>query len=156
MMVSGYARSDEDQKVSRPRFDSGQVHMPFKDLNQKREYQKRWIAERRKEWFAEHSVCEHCGSTEELEVDHIDSSQKIDHKVWSWSRKRRDAELAKCQVLCRTCHLAKSREYGEQPQAVTHGVCRMYEKYGCRCAPCTKAHTDYQRSWRDSKKVNAR
>ncbi len=49
-----------------------------------------------------------CGSWDELEVDHVDPALKISHSIWSWSLERRLAELAKCVVRCRACHLKKS------------------------------------------------
>jgi hypothetical protein len=75
-------------------------------------YQREWRARRRAEWFAD-KKCENCGSTDDLELDHRDRNQKLSHKVWSWSKERRDAELAKCQVLCHPCHLAKSQTSGD-------------------------------------------
>lgn len=73
-----------------------------------REYQRNWIRKRREEWIAANGPCIDCGSDERLEVDHRDYSQKINHKVWSWSQSRRDAELAKCDVRCNSCHQAKT------------------------------------------------
>ena len=73
--------------------------MPYKDPEKQREYQRQWMADRRAEWFSGKS-CVDCGSTEALELDHVDPSIKIDHKVWSWSLERREAELAKCEARC--------------------------------------------------------
>ena len=49
-----------------------------------------------------------CWDLDQLEVDHIDPNTKVSHRVWSWSKERRENELAKCQVLCRACHLTKT------------------------------------------------
>lgn len=87
--------------------------MPYKDRAQQIAYQLAWRNERRDKWFAENGPCAHCGSWLHLQLDHRDPSQKIHHQVWGWSEARRSTELAKCQVLCETCHKAKSR--GEQP-----------------------------------------
>ena len=73
-----------------------------------RDYQRAWIANRRKAWLAGKS-CEHCGSPERLEIHHLDPSQKITHAVWSWAKPRREAELAKCAVLCHGCHVEETR-----------------------------------------------
>lgn len=43
-----------------------------------------------------------------MEVDHIDPDSKVSHTVWSWTPKRRELELSKCQVLCRKCHRRKT------------------------------------------------
>ena len=105
-----------------------------------RQYNRRWMAKRRAEWF-DGKACVECGSTEEREVDHIDPSQKIDHKVWSWSKERRDAELAKCQVLCRRCHTAKSIRENHRPRV--HGTVAMYKRGNCRCELCREAKRRY-------------
>lgn len=76
----------------------------------KREYQREWLANRRANFFAD-KACVRCGSAEQLELDHIDPEQKVSHRIWSWSQERRDAEIAKCQVLCAECHKAKSAAY---------------------------------------------
>ena len=128
--------------------------MGFKDPLEQRKYQREWRAARRSQWFEENGPCKRCGSTIDLELDHIESTTKVSHKIWSWAAPRQLAELAKCQVLCRHCHLAKSREMGEQPAAVTHGNARMYEQLGCRCDLCRKAHTDTQRVWKNSKRTS--
>jgi hypothetical protein len=82
--------------------------MPYKDKEAQREYQRAWMRKRREEFF-NNKVCVNCESSENLELDHIDPDIKIDHKIWSWSKARREEELTKCQVLCYICHLDKSR-----------------------------------------------
>src|SRR5690348_7168168 len=77
-----------------------------------RNYRREWFKRRRDEWFAG-KCCVICGSTDRLEADHIDPSTKDPQlkkgtSLWSWSDKRREAELAKCQVLCHEHHLAKT------------------------------------------------
>lgn len=69
---------------------------------------------RRAAFFAD-KVCVKCGATEQLELDHIDRRQKKHHAIWSWSEKRREAEIAKCQVLCRECHIDKTYEARDYP-----------------------------------------
>lgn len=73
---------------------------------------------RRDSWIAENGPCQHCGSTENLEVDHIDPSTKDPRlrgwsggtgNYWRWKKKDREAELAKCQVLCYSCHKKKTK-----------------------------------------------
>jgi hypothetical protein len=94
------------------------------------------VQQRRTQWLKEHGPCVQCGSTKRLEVDHIDPKEKVDHKVWSWSKERREAELAKCQVLCGTCHDKKTLE---QRPKTEHGRLWMYQKYRCRCELCRAA-----------------
>lgn len=82
-------------------------------INDKRkEYIRKWQREclkrRRQAWLRENGPCVKCGSTERLEVDHINPAEKKTHAVWSWKQERRMAELKKCQVLCYKCHKKKS------------------------------------------------
>jgi hypothetical protein len=99
--------------------------MPYSDPAAQREYQRQWCANRRAEWMAGKS-CADCGSTTDLEVDHVDPSQKVSHRVWSWSRARRDAELAKCVVRCQPCHQRKTTRGQENgPRKVTAADVRL-------------------------------
>lgn len=94
------------------------------------------MAARRAAWIADNGPCRQCGSSDRLEVDHIDPEQKK-HKIsalWSWSAARRAAELAKCQVLCFRCHKDKSAAFLEAK--IVHGSERMYRIKHCRCEPC--------------------
>lgn len=76
------------------------------------------IAERRALWFLENGPCRLCGSWDNLQVDHIDPTWKVSHRIWSWRADRRSAELAKCQVLCVKCHKAKTTAEGWNKAAV--------------------------------------
>lgn len=100
-------------------------------------------------WISKNGPCRSCGSTVDLEVDHIDPKQKITHNVWSWSESRRLNELAKCQVLCSSCHKIKSREYRliGVPEHGIHG----YNKRGCRCSICRSSIAEHHRNKRISK-----
>lgn len=72
-----------------------------------RKYQKEWAKKRRLEFFINKS-CTICGSVKNLELDHIDYKTKTSHRIWSLTKSKRDAELAKCQVLCKMCHRNKT------------------------------------------------
>jgi 5-methylcytosine-specific restriction endonuclease McrA len=88
---------------------------PIKARDYKRQYQRIWKQKRRDAWLQENGPCqnEKCGSWEDLEVDHIDPRDKVDHRVWSWAKERREAELGKCRVLCKKCHKEKTRKNKE-------------------------------------------
>lgn len=104
-----------------------------------REYKRRWVATRRAEWMADKS-CVQCGTKQSLEVDHIDPGQKVSHRIWSWAISRRDAELAKCQILCTEHHKAKTRAQRPIPE---HGTISRYgSTHKCRCDACRKANAD--------------
>lgn len=114
-----------------------------------KEYRRKWMAERRRAWFAD-KLCEKCGSNNKLQIHHIDPSTKVDHKIWSWSKKRRDVELAKCQVLCYYCHLEETNEYHKQGENHReHGTFNMYSKIGCRCTECRRANADHRNKYRN-------
>jgi 5-methylcytosine-specific restriction endonuclease McrA len=94
-----------------------------------RDYQRTWIARRRAEWFAD-KQCVRCGSVEKLRLDHIDAKTKVrrmDHAIWSWSLERREAEIAKCQVLCEECHKLKTAENNEYPRGERIGRSKLTE-----------------------------
>lgn len=119
--------------------------MAYKDPAKKAAWQKRWQTERRAKFF-DGKTCVECGSDEQLELDHIDPSQKVTHRIWSSSDAKREAEIAKCQVLCSECHKGKSRE--QLPitrgfRAYRHGTASMYKHHRCRCGLC--------RLWRRNK-----
>ena len=112
--------------------------VPFKDADRNREYQRLRVARRRAEFLIGKS-CVGCGSAESLEFDHIDPSTKLSHRIWSWSADRIVAELAKCQVLCHSCHLAKSLAQMAETTGVIpyrHGSSSMYNLRGCRWGLC--------------------
>lgn len=131
-------------------FDSRAWDVGYKDKDKQREYQRKWMAARRFEFFKD-KCCVVCGSTDSLELDHIDPREKVHHRIWSWSAERRDAEIAKCQVLCRQCHIAKSIEqlpitHGYVPYQ--HGSKSMYDRHNCRCAACRAGNARRMREWR--------
>jgi hypothetical protein len=86
--------------------------MPCATPEQQKEYQRLWYQrvakKRRQQWFEDNGPCRQCGSTNDLQLDHVDVFTKVSHSVWSWSKQRRDEELKKCQVLCKDCHDKKS------------------------------------------------
>lgn len=122
----------------------------YVNREQQREYQRRWVAKRRADYL-DGKVCNKCSDAEgPFEVDHIDPSQKVTNSVWSWTQERREAELAKCQVLCRPCHVKKTaeqRNFGKSPC----GTLTSYTSYKCRCAECRANWARYERERRAGK-----
>ena len=110
--------------------------MPYKDKDQQRAFNREWLRKRREAFFADKS-CVKCGSRKEMQLDHKDPDQKVSHRIWSWSKERRDAEIAKCQVLCYECHLDKTIKENSRP--ITHGN-SGYDRF-CRCERCKTAHS---------------
>ena len=113
--------------------------------DKKRQYQRDWMARRRGEWFAGKS-CDHCGSQENLELNHLDRATKITHRVWSWSRERRESELAKCQPLCKSCHKKVTQEQLTKP--IAHGTKSGYNK-GCKDECCMEGMRQWFRDYRN-------
>lgn len=78
-----------------------------------REYQKKRYHRRRAEAYEIlGNKCAQCGSVDSLEIDHKrwqDKEIKL-NKLWSISKSRFFAELEKCQLLCNSCHIEKSRK----------------------------------------------
>lgn len=120
--------------------------MGYKDKDKQRAYVREWVKQRRKKWLAENGPCVDCGSSENLEVDHVDPLSKISHNVWSWREDRRLNELAKCQVRCAKCHMIKTvREFKERFTKDRHGTRRQYLAKGCRCDLCRTEYSRYRK-----------
>lgn len=78
-----------------------------------RKYQRRRYEERMysaKEKFG--GQCKECGSTENLQFDHIDPELKFMSVslMTRLTQAKFDAELEKCQLLCFDCHMKKTVE----------------------------------------------
>ncbi len=121
----------------------------MEDLNRKRKRQREWVAKRRKNWFAANGPCRGCGSSENLEMHHIDRTEKEEHRIFSWSKARREVELVKCVVLfCAQCKClndspnSMSRAaWGIQVALYDRcGICAKLADHSC-CAP-EKDHVD--------------
>jgi hypothetical protein len=93
--------------------------------------------------------CVRCGSTDELEFDHIDPATKAFAVGSDMSRawERLVEEALKCQLLCRPCHVTKGREDRPEPR---HSYYR-YWYYGCRCPICTEANAEKGRGQREKR-----
>lgn len=111
--------------------------------DQKREYDRMRAASARAEWVASKGgACFRCGSTDRIEIDHIDPSTKEYKIATIWSRKKeiREYELAKCQLLCYNCH--KEKTIAETIKEMQHGTLSMYQSRKCRCDECRAANAE--------------
>jgi hypothetical protein len=109
-----------------------------------REYQKKRYARRMTEAREALGGRCSCGSTDRLQLDHVDPAMKTmtiadmtrlgDERFW--------AEVRKCQLLCFDCHVAKSKldlsVMAKARQPGHHGISH-YNKHGCRCPICSAA-----------------
>lgn len=86
--------------------------------------------------------CVNCGCVHNLEFDHVlseDKSFEITANL-ELGMERLLNELQKCQLLCHSCHLEKTRsDYG----VYMHGTASMYNNHKCRCDLCKTAWTKY-------------
>lgn len=91
------------------------------DQDRKREYQRQWVANRRQEYIDKRGgSCERCSCTIDLEFHHLDPTIKVTHRIFSYSRKRIEKELANCILLCRTpCHRIEQRKVGSDANIIT-------------------------------------
>lgn len=91
--------------------------------------------------------CAQCGSSERLELDHIDRAEKTFDFAKIWSRRLAifDAELKKAQLLCWRCHRAKSAS----ERGVPHGG-GLSGKNNCPCALCKAKKAEYNAKYRHS------
>ena len=122
--------------------------MPFKDPQAQRAYQREWRQRRRDEFMAD-KTCDRCGSTMGLQLHHRDPMQKIGHNVWSWSAERRAVELAKCEILCDSCHRDHHGETRRRQAELRnpHGTNAAYHR-GCACPECCAGHAAAYLEWR--------
>ena len=91
------------------------------------------VLRRRTRWLESHGPCQRCGSWHNLQVHHRDQTQKVSHRIWTWSPARRATELAKCEPMCRGCHIAIHALLNRKP----HGMSGY--RRGCRCDVCRAA-----------------
>ncbi len=82
--------------------------MPYKDKVVENAWKLAKYYRVRAEFFLD-KVCVYCGSSSNLELDHIKPEDKLSHRIWGWAKERREAEQAKCQVLCIQCHKVKTK-----------------------------------------------
>jgi len=117
--------------------------MPMPTVEEQREFQRKWISERRQKYIDEMGPCFFCGTTEDIQIHHIDPEEKETHRIWSWSDTRIRTELKKCVPLCRSCHNKLHGIYRRRP--LVHGTAHAYRNYFCRCDQCRKAVNLYKK-----------
>lgn len=115
---------------------------------QRRKSKMQFYGHRRKKIFEYlGGKCVVCGSTENLQVDHVDHNNKtfpiLQNYSIAWDFLVE--EMKKCQVLCKKHHLEKSIQEGSLAKGWTnqpqwkHGTLKMYQKKKCRCELCLEA-----------------
>jgi 5-methylcytosine-specific restriction endonuclease McrA len=105
-------------------------------------YKREWLARRRQVFILSRgAICAKCLAINvPFDIDHIDRTLK-QHKIssiWSLRAEVREAELAKCQLLCKPCHKLKTS--AELRKDLRHGMLGMYKTRRCRCEDCRNAN----------------
>lgn len=85
--------------------------MPYKDHSKQKEFQRKWVAKRRADHF-KGKHCAKCGkpvNSKTADLDHkTPKKNRTGHKIWSREKKDRSKEIAKTQILCKSCHKKKT------------------------------------------------
>lgn len=93
--------------------------------------------------------CIKCGSSDNLQFDHIERNAKSFEIAKLSSKNEKDfwLEIEKCQLLCNTCHQEKTLiDLGRKSAKNTHGTLSSY-RY-CKCTLCKKAKADWQKNYK--------
>lgn len=103
--------------------------------------------------------CVVCGTTEDLQIDHIDWVYKSFAVGALWPKKNLPAvykELKKCQLLCELHHIQKTKsdkiEYIAIQPGFVHGTVYAWMKKKCRCSICMPVW----RAWHDERNAKRR
>lgn len=115
-------------------------------------YHRRYYHEVRRQKIFDYlgGACIVCGSREDLEVDHIDPSEKsfeISRNL-TFNAKLR-AELDKCQLLCSDHHIAKTTA---DRAPFTHGTIYGFMKQKCKCHLCDTKRQDWHAARNESRR----
>ena len=89
--------------------------MPYADREKQRDYQRSWMVERKRRALNYLvNQCVYCGTTKNLEIDHVEPTSKTCPIAGLLSHKWETvvAELDKCQVVCHDCHVRKTKTDG--------------------------------------------
>lgn len=95
--------------------------------------------------------CVECGSTSNLEIDHVDPALKTLNfsANLSISNAAVQQELQNAQLLCETCHLKKTIR---EKKPFAHGTLYGWMKAKCKCSVCEQT----RRAWNDARNAKRR
>jgi len=123
----------------------------------KKEYFKKYYNNRRTKYINMlGGKCIECAGIDNLEFDHINPSTKVASigDLLKHSEKRLLDELSKCQLLCKACHLNKSKKEGvftlepKNKGKWKHGTTTSYMYKKCRCQECKSFYSVYKKQRR--------
>lgn len=133
-----------------PRFDFECLPLYDVGMSYETEKNKEYLVERyskQREEFVNYlgGRCSRCGTTENLEIDHIFWQDKSFAVSALWGSKKLEkvyAELDKCQLLCQEHHKLKTKQdKAEQSyyKPINHGTMYAWMKLKCGCEVCLLA-----------------
>jgi len=112
-----YKDKEEQRKYQRERYKKDSSIGKKAQLRRPKGYSNEYYQRKRTKLIEQFGgQCVKCGTTENLEFDHIDrntKSHKISHLLASSSFQSAVEEAQKCQLLCNSCHIEKTNEFGD-------------------------------------------
>lgn len=133
-------------------FDSIRLACYTGNMNEKfgKEYHREYYRKRREAIFDYlGGRCAECGTADNLEVDHIDKTQKQFNISSKLSVKNNKEELDRCQLLCKTHHREKT---AIENSGFTHGTVYGWMKAKCACSDCLT----HKRLWQNNRNEKRR
>ncbi len=119
-----------------------EYRLPFSgDKEKLKVFQRNWISDRKEKYISDLGPCIFCGTLKNIEIHHIDPTQKESHRIWSWREDRLKAELKQCIPMCHDCHKKFHDLMKRKP--LVHGTVNGFWM-GCRCKECTEARAVYR------------
>jgi hypothetical protein len=96
--------------------------------------------------------CVRCGSTDNLEFDHIDETTKFANMsdIFRMRQELIDAKLDKCQLLCHNCHMQKTYEERHARRPFSEKdiiIMRTYKAIGYSIGQITEMFADSGKSY---------
>jgi hypothetical protein len=104
--------------------------------------------------------CARCGTTERIEIDHINPKDKsfgIGAYWGKYSLPEALEELKKCQALCHNCHKSKSDEesrvrmLSKYSDGFRHGTFYAWLTKKCQCVICCTARNEFNSNRRKTR-----
>lgn len=123
-----------------------------------RDYQKRRYHKRRSEALQRlGNKCAVCGSQEEMEIDHIDFTNKSFSvsRLWGVTESKFWDEIKKCQILCKFHHQEKTIGEIAIRRPLTHGKYWAAYKHRCKCDLCEQYKKDANLKRRQARVSNS-
>lgn len=99
--------------------------------------------------------CVVCGTTDDLEIDHINWRDKSFHigRLWSIAYDRFLDEISKCQLLCEDHHKEKSSHESLDRRPITHGKEWAAIHYQCQCEECIEFKELYLQERNEERRI---